>query len=160
MLLAIVCVAVGATAAAGTAAPYNPDHLAAAQISRVEGLCQNVLGLSPSERPSEGIWPGGLHLPRVVSHYQACIVSLSDSLQRAQRQPGGNVPAPSSDAASGGARTTSIAVGSFFYASGHEIVRREQQACEQLGLQPPLAPFASCVRNLQTTFFAIDNPID
>jgi hypothetical protein len=51
-------------------------------------------------------------------------------------------------------------VKSFNYASAHETVRREQLACASLGLEPPGGDFARCVRNLHTTFFAIDNPLD
>ena len=141
-----VCVGVATCAAA---APYNPDHLPSAQLARIVDICHNVLGLERSERPSAGVWPGRVHLPHVVSRYQGCIVSLSDSLQQATPQP---------RAAKG--RTNPIAAGSFLYASGSEIARREQQACEALGFMPPSGRLAACTRNLQATFFAIDHPIE
>lgn len=52
------------------------------------------------------------------------------------------------------------AAGPFFYASGRESVRREQIACAALGLEPPSAAFQGCVQGLQSTFSAIDNPIE
>jgi hypothetical protein len=50
--------------------------------------------------------------------------------------------------------------GSFFYASAHETVRREQVACAALGLEPSHGAFESCVKGLDDTFDAIDNPIN
>jgi hypothetical protein len=59
-----------------------------------------------------------------------------------------------------GAQKATLPVGSFFYASAHETARREQQACASLGFEPPYGQFASCVKRLQDTFFAIDNPVE
>jgi hypothetical protein len=50
--------------------------------------------------------------------------------------------------------------GSFFYASPHETVRREQVACAALGLEPAHGAFESCVKGLSDTLDAIDNPIN
>ncbi len=185
-------------AACATAAPYtadNPDHLAAARLSQVASICQNVLGLKPSERPSSGTWPGDVHLAPVTSHYQGCVTSLSDSLQQAdsaasaqradvdcraqglaagspalalcvlreEQRPDTARFASAPVAASGGSQSPQagpVAVGSFFYASGNETERREQLACASLGLEPTEGQFSSCVHNLQSTFFAIDNPIE
>jgi hypothetical protein len=55
---------------------------------------------------------------------------------------------------------SSVAAGSFYFASTHEIARREQVACAELGLSPAQAAFTSCVRQLRSTFYAIDHPID
>lgn len=71
------------TAACASAARYNPDGLGAAQIAQVEQICQTVMGLAPAERPSWGtMLPVGAHLRNGGSHYQGCVSSLSDSLQR------------------------------------------------------------------------------
>jgi hypothetical protein len=165
--VAALCVVAATCAAAAPSSVYNPDHLPDAELAQIVDICQNVLGLKPSERPSVGIWPGEVHLPPIVSHYQGCIVSLSNSLQEALEQTrptSSQLPASGSAAdaaaASAAAPARPAAVRSFFYASGKEVAHREQQACMRLGFTPPLAPFASCVRHLQATFFAIDNPID
>jgi hypothetical protein len=55
---------------------------------------------------------------------------------------------------------SSVAAGSFYFASAHEIARREQVACAALGLSPAQAGFKSCVQQLRSTFYAIDHPID
>ncbi len=196
--VAAACMGVAACAAAAPYAADNPDHLAAAELSQVAGICHNVLGLSPSERLTSGTWPGDVHLAPVTSHYQGCITSLSDSLQQAgtasaaqsadadcrarglasgspalalcvlreEQRPDTARSAPiasapiATSAGSPSPRAGAVPVGSFFYASGDETVRREQQACASLGFEPPYGQFASCVRNLQATFFAIDNPIE
>jgi hypothetical protein len=191
-----VTVACMGVAACATAAPYgvdNPDQLDTAQLSQVSSICQNVLGLRPSERLSAGTWPGDVHLAPVTSHYRGCITSLSDSLRQAsaaagaqranadcrarglasgspalalcmlhaeQRPQAAPSATHSADAGSQSSQARPVAVGSFFYASGNETVRREQRACASLGFEPPYGQFASCVHNLQATFFAIDNPIE
>jgi hypothetical protein len=193
---AIACgVACAGVAACASAAPYNPDHLGSAQVARIAGICQFVMGLQPSERP---VW--GTHADTNValgtSHFQGCVTSLSDSLQQvgtadaaaqadqdcrakgfAPNSPdlavcvlqalntGSSVAAATRTPSSPPAQTTAtparmVAVGSFFYASPRETVRREQLACAQLGLEPPGALFASCVQGLQQTFFTIDNPVE
>jgi hypothetical protein len=60
---------------------YNPDHLSEAQYTKVAGICQNVMGLSPSEPRTGGNWRGNDELGYFTSRYRGCIVSLSDSLQ-------------------------------------------------------------------------------
>jgi hypothetical protein len=81
---AILCgIACAGFAACASAAPYNPDNLGSAQIARVAGICQFVMGLRPSERPVWGTHLGDLHLAIGASHYQGCVTSLSDSLQQA-----------------------------------------------------------------------------
>jgi len=49
---------------------------------------------------------------------------------------------------------------SFFTVSPHETARREQAACAALGLSPAEGAFKGCVRQLDSTFYAIDHPID
>jgi hypothetical protein len=67
---------------------------------------------------------------------------------------------PSSTQRLSDAMVTATRGGSLLYASPHETLRREQLACAQLGLEPPGDLFTSCVNALETTFFAIDNPLD
>lgn len=76
--------ATSACASAAARSADNPDGLAQPELVRVSGLCQSVLGLSPDDRPVAGLWRGNPHLPAVVSHYQACVAALSDSLQQAR----------------------------------------------------------------------------
>jgi len=63
--------------------PYNPDGLGAAQFARVADICQTVMGLHPSEPLSGGVWRHNDRLDYWTSHYRGCVISLSDSLQRA-----------------------------------------------------------------------------
>jgi DNA primase len=49
--------------------------------------------------------------------------------------------------------------GSFYRASPRQDVRREQIACAALGLDPDKDAFDRCVKNLDDTFYGIDNPI-
>jgi hypothetical protein len=71
---------VSATACASTG-PYNPDSLASDQVAQVAEICQTAMGLKPSDPPVAGDYRGSPHLEPGISHYQACIASLSDSLQ-------------------------------------------------------------------------------
>jgi hypothetical protein len=75
----VCCVA--AVTACAVEGPYNPDNLAADQLGRVSGICQTVMGLSPSEPLDGGYWMNNDRLDYYTSHYRGCIVSLSDSLQ-------------------------------------------------------------------------------
>jgi hypothetical protein len=61
--------------------PYNPDNLGTDQVAKIANICQTTMGLSPKDRPVLGIYMGSPHLKGEVSHYQACIASLSDSVQ-------------------------------------------------------------------------------
>jgi len=72
----------GMTACASTASVYNPDHLRDDQAGTIANICQGTLGLNPKESPVLGVYMGSPHLDAQVSHYQACIASLSDSVQR------------------------------------------------------------------------------
>lgn len=52
------------------------------------------------------------------------------------------------------------ASGSFFYASGRESRHREELACAALGMSPSQDSFHRCVKGLNDTFYAIDNPVN
>jgi hypothetical protein len=193
LITAASCALTGVSiVACATQPPYNPDNLGDTQYSRVAGICQNVMGLSPKERQSGGNWLGNDRLDYWTSHYQGCIVSLSDSLQsvndtlvtqqadetcRAKGYATGSpdlalcvlqtanshpepTPSPATAAAATPVSEKLPAVGSYFRASPHETVRREQVACAALGLEPTNGSFKSCVKGLSDTFYAIDHPIN
>jgi hypothetical protein len=87
-ITASACALAGASAVGCASAPYNPDHLRATELSRVAGICQSVMGLSPEERPVGGNWLGNDRLDYWTSHYDGCVLSLSDSLQSAASSEG------------------------------------------------------------------------
>jgi hypothetical protein len=76
---AIAVLGIAACAAATPA--FNPDGLQQAQLAHVAEVCQNVMGLSPSERLSGGNWLGDSRLDYWTSRYRGCVTSLSDSVQ-------------------------------------------------------------------------------
>ena len=169
-------------AACASAEPYNPSNLGAEPLSRVSAICQSTLGLSPKEAP---IWgPGDPRLTPGENHFQGCVASLSDTLQRisvSQQtlqtdqdcqakgfRPGSPELAHCVLGAMDGAERISTtlasapasapALGHFEFAAGGEITRRERQACADLGLSPAYPAFEGCVKDLSDTFYAIDNP--
>jgi hypothetical protein len=87
-------------------------------------------------------------------HYDACVLSLSDSLQsvnsgRAVQQDlaagnAGDVEEPRSSR-------------SYFYASPHEVSRRVKLSCARLGFDPANGAFTNCVVNLAAALDAVDN---
>jgi hypothetical protein len=86
VLLSIVSCAIGGASMVGCAMPpaYDARTRGPAPVTRVAEICQNVMGLSPTERLTGGNWLGNDKLDYWTSHYQGCIVSLSDSLQTAR----------------------------------------------------------------------------
>jgi hypothetical protein len=185
---AMACASIVGCATYGS---YNPDHLSGAQYTKVAGICQNVMGLSPSEPRTGGNWRGNDELDHFTSHYRGCIVSLSDSLQlvdsslvmqhadedcrakgfrtaspdlalcalqTAQSRPE-PTPVQGSAAAAMAVSEKLPTAGSYYRASPRETVRREQMACAALGLDPDAEAFDRCARNLDDTFYDIDNPI-
>jgi hypothetical protein len=189
MLLSVVSCAMAGASMAGcaTTPDYNPDKLAADALGRVAGICENVMGLSPTERPTGGNWLGNDRLDYWTSHYRGCIVSLSDSLQNvrdseviqqadAQCRAKGLIsgspelalcvlqvanqhPEPAATQTAAAARTPVGQAGSYYRASPHETARREQVACAALGLSPSEGQFYSCVKALNATLYSIDHPI-
>jgi hypothetical protein len=73
---------------------YNPDGLADTQFQGVADICQNVMGLDPTEPlTGGGVFVGAPRLGDYSNHYRGCVLSLSDSLQhasavQAERQAG------------------------------------------------------------------------
>ncbi len=137
------------------AAPYNPARLAADQLAQVERICQNVMGLDPTEPLVWGMHTGVSNLDTWTSHYRGCVLALSNSLSEQRAQAVAN---PSAETATAGGPTAHPSR-SFYTASNREISRREQLACAELGLTPDSTAFAGCVRDLKRTFFAIENPV-
>lgn len=72
--------------ALASAAPYNPGRLGAAELSRVESICESTVGLSPHEVPSN-VWGAAQdpHLDPGENHFQGCVMSLSDAVRRTDR---------------------------------------------------------------------------
>jgi hypothetical protein len=193
LLTAASCALAGAsmTGCASTPTTYNPDNLGTADYARVTGICQTVMGLSPKEALSGGVWRHNDRLDYWTSHYRGCVVSLSDSLERVTdievtqqadedcRAKGYKSGSPElalcvlrsvnshPDSPSQASEATAMPVsekltpaGSFFRSAPHETARREQVACAALGLEPAHGAFESCVKGLDDTFDAIDNPIN
>jgi hypothetical protein len=108
---------------------------------------------------------------RGEAHYDACVSSLSDSLQSVSHdrtvreardgclgkglQPGSAGLAECVLQSSDEKPTPS---GSYFYASPHEVFRRVQLSCARLGFDPANGAFTNCVANLATALNAIDAP--
>jgi hypothetical protein len=129
---------------------FNPDHLQKAQLSRVDEVCQNVMGLSPSERLIGGEWEGDSDLDYWTSRYRGCVTSLSNTIEKASAdQPNQKAP---------GALTVPTASGSLFYASPQKTRRREERACKAVGINST-GDVATCMNDLESTFHAIDTPI-
>ncbi len=163
--------AFGSVAACANAGPYNPDNLPGAQAASIGQICQSVMRLQPSGE-----------------QYQSCVDSLMDSaknlnrgqalqearancfdkglrpgepgfgeceLQSAELQPVRTTatwaPAANDAAEPGGTK-------SYFYASPHDVFRREQLSCARLGFDPADGGFGSCVAGLESSMFEADNP--
>lgn len=84
MMLSVVSCALAGASIVGCATAAANDPQSPAASGRVAAICQNVLGLSPSERLTGGNWMGNDKLDYWTSHYRGCLVSLSDSQQGAR----------------------------------------------------------------------------
>jgi hypothetical protein len=140
----------GVAVCAGATPAFNPDHLPKAQLSRVDEVCQNVMGLSPSERLVGGEWEGDPDLDYWTSRYRGCVTSLSNSIEKVSDGQ------PKQMASS--ALTVPSASGSLFYASPQRTRRREERACKAVGINPT-GDVTACMSDLEHTFHAIDTPI-
>ena len=150
------CLAVGAFGALALAVPANATS--AAGIAQV---CGRTLGLQPGE-----------------AHFVACTESLTQSaqdirrgqmlawarqrcladgdprlavceLRRADEAP----PVPATVLTASGPPPRS-----YFLVSNAEVVRRIQEACAEVGLDPVQPAFGSCQAGLQAALFEADNP--
>jgi hypothetical protein len=186
LLGAIAAIAIVSVPACAAAAPgFNPDRLHDPQVSRVEAVCESVMGLSPSERLVGGYWMGDSRLDYWTSRYRGCVTSLSDSMStitanQANEQADRDCRAKgyttgssdlalcvlqtarateSAETAQPTSQPLPSASGSLFYASASERRRREELACAAIGIEPTGDAFKACVSDLQRTFHAIDTPI-
>jgi len=178
-VLPIVCATITSCASGPR---YNPDHLGAAQVTNVAKICQNVVGLQPSEPLVDNLWPGDPDPELSTNNYRGCIASLSNSLRnsaaaRAQMQADRNcrskgLQADSSQLATcvlhaleTAPKSASIQAASLVVTpydaktSGSddsipEILRRERLACAEIGLEPAQRAFASCVNGLKDVLSA------
>jgi hypothetical protein len=131
-LTAIVAgaIALANVAVCARADTADPD---AGQIVGVGEICQTVV-----------------RLERGGAQYEACVLSLADSL-RSLGAVRHTQPLQSTTAAPTSSR-------SYFYVSQREINRREQLSCLRLGFDSADGAFADCVANLDGRLFAADNP--
>jgi hypothetical protein len=84
VMLGVVSSALAGACMVGCATPPADAANSPAAMGRVAGICQNVLGLSPTERLTGGNWMGNDKLDYWTSHYRGCLASLSDSQQGAR----------------------------------------------------------------------------
>ncbi len=165
---------------------YNPDQLSNAQLQHVAYVCENVLGVSPSEPLIDGAFPGEARLGFDTNHYRGCVLSLSDSLQHASAVRAATVAgeacraqgyaAGSSDlalcelnsaqptaTAPALAQPVSLALpqpsSPYGSASKAEHHQRQARSCAALGIEPSQDEFTRCVTRLDQILFVIDNPV-
>jgi len=187
-LVASFVIASGGVTACVAATPFNPDRLPADQMVLVNHICRDVMGLNPQESQIGGVYRGSPHLDPGVNHFQACVASLSDSLNATAKAEAANQAQRDCDARGLQPATAEHAqcmlqamqsrpviltatavttpqtkpgpVSNFFLDSPRQTRRKTQVACAQLGLDPPDGAFARCVKRMQDNFFAIDNTIE
>lgn len=138
-------------AQAATGIPVSPSPEQFAQVGQV---CQSIVRVRRGE-----------------AHYDACVSSLSDSLQSASHDrmvrelsegciekglaPGGAGLAECVLQSSGEKPTSS---GSYFYASPYEVSRRVRLSCARLGFDPANGAFTNCVASLAAALNPVDEP--
>jgi hypothetical protein len=83
VMLGVVSSALAGACLVGCATAAADAAQGPAATRRVAGICQNVLGLSATERLTGGNWLGNDKLDYWTSHYRGCLASLSDSQQGA-----------------------------------------------------------------------------
>ncbi|HLZ73426.1 hypothetical protein [Phenylobacterium sp.] len=165
--LASLCLFVSLVASAAVQAePYNPAHLPPQRLDQVGAICRTVIGVRPG-----------------FTLYDNCVEALSQSAAGLDRA--GALQAARSACLARGetqgpklaecelaeAGATRVAAGaaidaseprapakSWFYASGREMRRREEQACARLGYEPARGAFSSCVAGLDAALYAADHP--
>jgi hypothetical protein len=152
------CLVLGAASAAEAAeSPFNPDNLNPEQLIHVTEVCRTVLGLSADERQQGGDRTGDDRLDFRTSHYQGCILSLSDSVRAVgeARTLGQVVTSGNSTGAA-----LPAAGGRFAFASPREVARREKLACGSLSADLSGDEIDNCARALSQTFYVIDHAIE
>jgi len=178
--VAFACLSIAAYATEPT---YNPQHLKAAQISRVDEICQAVMALRPSDTLTDNLWPGNPDPGSSTNEYRGCVASLSHSMEnitaaRAESQadencrtkglePGSSAFAVCAlqavEAKPGSERIqlASLDAKPFIEQAGRDApaavpgnVSKERLACAEIGLEPKAAAFASCVEGLRAVMSA------
>jgi hypothetical protein len=152
--LAIACMSIASCA---SELPYNPDHLAASEVSRVGEICQGVMGLRPSKVLTENLWPGDPDLALETNDYRGCIATLSNSLETA------TAVREDSEAGSSSKRAQLASLGVMPFVehtttpspdSVSARLPREQRACAEIGLDPNQRAFENCVQGLRNVMSA------
>jgi hypothetical protein len=179
--LAAVAMAI-AIAACASNAPRSPQHLSVTQVGQVAEICEEVMGLEPSEPLVDNLWPGDPDPDSVTNNYRGCIASLSSSLEGVpaawgerlaldQCRAGGLEPGTSelgtcvlrtveATSASVAAETAFLVVTSFgdtpeaASSSASLSGRRERLACAEIGLEPSQRAYESCVSGLRDVLSA------
>jgi len=175
---ALCSVGFAVSSGCATPAPYNPDHLAAAQIAKVGEVCRNVLGLQPSAPEFQNQWPGDPDRGLETNSYRGCVTTLSDSLRQAaamrlaiqaDQTCRSKVSKEESSALSlcvlnslptdasadtGEANaldTSALQPGAETNSASSSSIwaRKERLACVAIGLDPTRRPFDNCVSGLQ-----------
>lgn len=127
-------------AGCATPAPFNPDHLQAAQISRVTGICQSVEQARPGD-PA----------------FARCVAVLSNTLRVQDRTvdaDAASMTCSSWGLREGGARMDACVAHLRSAALGPALepprtgTRRDRRACAWLGVDPTSALYGECVRGL------------
>ena len=177
---ALACVSIAVYATEPT---YNPQHLNAAQISQVDGICQRVMGLRPSDALTDNLWPGNPDHGSSTNEYRGCVASLSQSMEniaaaRAESQADQNCRAKglepgSSDFAVCALQAVEAKPGSeqlqlasldakpFIEQARKDAravvpgsVSKERLACAEIGLEPKAEAFTKCVEGLRAVMSA------
>jgi hypothetical protein len=178
--LVLVVAGVGLSACV-TTKPYNPDNISAARLIEVSQICEQVMGLNPSDPLTRNLWSGDPDPGYETNDYRGCVTTLSNSLVD-------DVVAQRGRSADGGCRASGLKPGSpefgvcvvnaseqrveplraangpvipFSQASApqpessiNEEDRRQQLACAEVGLEPGQSGFSRCMDGLRRALFA------
>lgn len=161
-------VLMGGTAAGTEGINGNANDPARGEIAQARQVCETVVRVRPGE-----------------AHFDACVSSLTDSLNDARRDravmrarndcfarglgpnspdlnlcllQAANARSPNAQNAMAGARQDAEAPESYVPTSFDAVFHREQQACVRLGFDPAFGAFSNCVANLQAKLQRLDSP--
>jgi hypothetical protein len=164
-----------------TTKPYNPDNISSARLTEVSQICEQVMGLNPSQPLTRNLWAGDPDPGYETNDYRGCVTTLSNSLADV-------VVAQSGRSADSGCRASGLKPGSpefgvcvvnaseqrveplraangpvvpFSRASArmpgssiNELDWRQQLACAEVGLEPGQNGFSRCTDELRRVLFA------
>jgi hypothetical protein len=134
------------------ATPGMPEGLTAAQVQKVDQICQQTLGADPGAR-----------------YFAACRSSLAQTVRRQDAERlaarvhadcARTGPQGSSEFALCvlGARPPAEGQGPLSSVSRKELHHRAELSCAGLGLDPVFLAFADCVSELETSILPPDDP--